>query len=224
LSGALTPSNLLEDGTILHLEFQSRNDKDMPYRQGIYCLLLGQKYRRRVRQAVIYFGQAKLHMVTELDLGQTRVSYTLLDIRDIDADMFLASGRPADLPLAMLARGGPERLADSLRQAVKLAAAERDNVLSELAQLCGLRQLQQPLIMEIKTMLSPTDIFRQIPQVQDMVRKGQTKILRGQIKAKFHTLPKWADERLESASSVQVQRWSKKILTADTLEGVLGKR
>src|SRR5260221_104414 len=42
---------LLADGTILHIEFQSGNDKDMPYREGIYCLLLGQKYRGPVRQA-----------------------------------------------------------------------------------------------------------------------------------------------------------------------------
>ena len=34
---------LLEDKTILHIEFQSTNDKDMPYRAGIYCVLLGQE-------------------------------------------------------------------------------------------------------------------------------------------------------------------------------------
>ena len=39
----------LADRTILLIEFQSGNDQDMPYRMGIYCLLLGQKYRRRVR-------------------------------------------------------------------------------------------------------------------------------------------------------------------------------
>ena len=44
---------LLADETLLHIEFQSDNDKDMPYREGIYCLLLGQKYRRRVRQVVL---------------------------------------------------------------------------------------------------------------------------------------------------------------------------
>ena len=40
----------LADGTIFHIEFRSGNDQDMPYGEGIYCLLLGQKYRRRVRQ------------------------------------------------------------------------------------------------------------------------------------------------------------------------------
>ena len=49
-------------------------------------------------------------------------------------------------------------------------------------------------------------------------------MLRGQLTTKFGRLPKWVDDRLDAASSVQVERWSKKILTADTLEGVLGKR
>jgi len=61
---------LLADGTILHLEFQSTNDRNMPYREGIYCLLLGQKYRRRVRQVVLYLGQAKMRMENQVDLGE----------------------------------------------------------------------------------------------------------------------------------------------------------
>jgi hypothetical protein len=59
---------LLEDESILHLEFQTRNDKEMPYREGIYGLLLGQKYKRVVRQAVIYLGQPKMRMPTNWTL------------------------------------------------------------------------------------------------------------------------------------------------------------
>ena len=32
---------LLENGTMLHIEFQSTNDRDMAYQAGIYCMLLG---------------------------------------------------------------------------------------------------------------------------------------------------------------------------------------
>ena len=60
--------------------------------------------------------------------------------------------------------------------------------------------------------------------VQDVIRDDRANMLRGQLEAKFGNLPKWVDERLEAATSVQVERWSKKILTADTLEGVLGKK
>jgi hypothetical protein len=60
--------------------------------------------------------------------------------------------------------------------------------------------------------------------VQEAIRDDRAKMLRGQMETKFGNLPKWVDARLEEATSVQIGRWSKKILTADTLEGVLGKR
>jgi hypothetical protein len=72
-----------------------------------------------------------------LDLGQTKVAYTLIDIRDIDARTLMESGRPADLPIAMLAGGGPKRLAEILKRAANLKGGDRQKVLSELAQLCG---------------------------------------------------------------------------------------
>jgi hypothetical protein len=91
---------LLEDKTVLHIEFQSANDKDMAYRAGIYCVLLGHKYRCRVRQVVLYIGPAKMRMAVGVD-------------------------RPGDLALAMLARGGPDRVAEIIRRANELGAAER---------------------------------------------------------------------------------------------------
>ena len=60
--------------------------------------------------------------------------------------------------------------------------------------------------------------------VQDVIRDDRAHMLRGMLATKFGSLPKWVDERLEAATSVQFERWSKKILTADTLEGVLGKK
>ncbi len=40
---------LLEDGSILHIEFQSRNDKEIAYRSGIYGLLIWHRYRCPIR-------------------------------------------------------------------------------------------------------------------------------------------------------------------------------
>lgn len=71
------------------------------------------------------------------------------------------------------------------------------------------------------------DVTRDITKnefVQDVVRNSLAHMLRGQLETKFGKLPKWVDERLEAATSVQVERWSKKILAADTIEGVLGKK
>jgi len=127
---------LLQDDSIFHLEFQTRNDKEMPYREGMYCLLLGRKYRRRIRQAVLYLGEPRMRMTNKLDLGETRVAYSLIDIRDIDAATLIDGGRPADLVLAMLARGGPERLAEIVKRAAGLQTGEREKVISEIAALC----------------------------------------------------------------------------------------
>ena len=56
------------------------------------------------------------------------------------------------------------------------------------------------------------------------IRDDRAKMMRGRLTKKFGKLPKWIDERLEEATCVQIERWSKKTLTADTLEGVLGKK
>ena len=214
---------LLADGTIFHIEFQSRNDQDMPYREGIYCLLLGQKYRRRMRQVVLYVGEAKMRMEDHVDLGEMKSGFTLMDIREMDARKLMASGRPGDLALAMLAGGGPERVLEIAKRAVGLRGAERQRVLSQLVLLSGLRRLTGQLTMELKTMGSTTDFYKN-EFVMDAMLHARANMLRGMLATKFGTLPKWVDERLEDATSVQIERWSKKILTAETLEGVVGKK
>ena len=215
---------LLADGTILHIEFQSANDKDMPYRVGIYCLLLGQKYRRRVRQVVLYVGQAKMRMEDHVDLGETKSAYRLMDIRDMDARKLMASGRPGDLALAMLAGGGPANMLEIAKQANGLKGADRQRVLSQLVLLSGLRRLTGRLRMELKAMGITTDIFYKNEFVQDAIRDDRANLFRGLLETKFGKLPKWVDERLEDATSVRIERWLKKTLAAETLEGVLGRK
>jgi hypothetical protein len=69
-----------------------------------------------------------------------------------------------------------------------------------------------------------TTDFTENEFVQDAIRDARANMLRGQLATKFGRLPKWVDERLKSATSVQIERWSKKILTADMLEGALSRR
>ena len=210
-------------GTILHIEFQSTNDKDMAYRAGIYCVLLAHRYRCRVRQVVLYAGQAKMRMADSLDLGETKIAYRLLDIRILESATMIASGRPGDLALAMLANGGPDRVVEIIRRANQLKGPERQRVLTQLVLLCGLRRLTGRLTMELKTMGGTIDIEKN-PILRDLVRNGQVHVIRNLLKAKFGKLPKWVDERLGHATLSDVDQWSTKLLTADTLEGVLGKK
>jgi hypothetical protein len=214
---------LLQDRTILHIEFQSTNDRDMAYRAGIYCILLGHRYRCRVRQVVLYTGHPRMRMPDGADLGQTKIAYRLIDIRTLRSEALIASGRPGDLALAMLANGGPERLAEIIRRTTELRAPERQRVLAQLVLLCGLRRLTGKLTMEVKTMGATIDIAKN-PILRDLIRDGQASIIRVQLETKFGKVPKWVDERLGHAKLSDVDRWAKKLLTAETLEGVLGKK
>ena len=227
---------LLDDETILHVEFQSHNDRDIAYREGMYCLMIAQKYRRRVRQVVLYFGQPKMRMADRLDLGGTKVAYRLLDIREIDAGEFLRSGRPGDMVLAMLARGGTDRLAEIARRLVLLSGAERSRVLTQLKLLSGLRALSGSMKMDLKNMASDVIDIEKNEFFRDIIRdlkdkaqaegrgKGMAHLLREQMQTKFGPLPKWAEERLSHGSPAQVERWARKVLDAKTLESVLGKK
>ena len=214
---------LLADKTILHIEFQSTNDRDMPYREGMYCLMLGKKYRCRVKQVVVYVGFAKMKMDDHIDLGETRCAYQLLDIREMDARKLLDSGRPADLALALLARGGTDHLLTIAKRAAALSGTERQRVLTQLAVFSGLRRMTGRLKMEWKNMGSTTD-FYQNEFVKDIVRDTEVKTLRTLLAIRFGDLPVWVDDRLAKATSAQAQRWLRKIVAAETLEGVLGRK
>jgi hypothetical protein len=222
---------LLEDESIFHLDFQSENDRDMPYREGIYGLMAGQKYRRKIRQAVLYTGQARMRMRHRLDIGEIQVAYRLVDIREFDADAFLRSGHPGDYALALLARGGVECLREILQKASRLEGAQRGKVLTQLVELSGLRRLNETLTMEMKSMgiakyVDDHPFLREI-RANALVEgraEGKIALLHNLLDAKFGPLPKWARMRVEDATPAQVERWAKKVLTAETLEETLGKR
>ena len=53
---------------------------------------------------------------------------------------------------------------------------------------------------------------------------GSQKTMRRQLKSKFGRVPVWAQQRLASATASELDDWCEKILVADTIEGVIGKR
>jgi hypothetical protein len=172
---------------------------------------------------VLYTGLAKMRMPDAVDLGETKIAYRLMDIRTLESEALIASGRPGDLALAILANGGLDHVAEIIRRANELRGPERERVLVQIGLLCGLRRLGGKLTMELKTMGATIDISKN-EVLRAWVRDAQVIIVRGQLEVKFGKLPKWADERLANAKSSEVERWSKKLITTETLEGVLGKK
>ena len=230
----------LEGKTVLHLDFQSANDRDMPFREGIYGLLIAQKYRcRRVEQVVVYMGKEKMNMARRLDLGGIRVTFRLIDIREIRLEELLDSGRPGGYSLALLARGGVARLREIVERANGLPEPQRRRVLTQMAILAGLRGASKRLKMEMEHMGLSLDIQENVflkeiyesgeakGKVEGRVEgrvEGMVALLREQLAAKFGPLPQWAENRLDKATLANAELWAKKVLTARTIEGVLGKK
>ena len=238
----------LEDDSLFHFEIQSYNDDDICYRMGIYCFMIAQQYRSPVNQVVLYVGEPRMRMKPDLDAGSAKVSFSLIDIREIDADALLRSGCAGDLALAMLAKGGTDRLAEIAQRAAALSDQARVRVLTQLILLSGLRKLSGRLKMDLKTMgtsqfrIRDNVILREVWEevMAEGIASGQAKgkaegkaegeavgmikILRGQLHAKFGLVPKWAEERLEKANKAQIERWAKKLLNAQSLEGAIGKK
>ena len=52
--------------------------------------------------------------------------------------------------------------------------------------------------------------------------EGESRLLRKMIKVKFGEIPPWADDLIRSADSKQIDLWVESLMTADSLESLLG--
>jgi hypothetical protein len=222
---------LLENGELLNFEIQGQN-ADIRYRSGHYCLSIAEKHKRPVRQVVLYVGEAKMQMKSRLDAGSTKVDLEIIDIREFDAGMFLRSGRPGDLALAMLATGGIEQLTEILTKAVKLTGRARERVFTQLLILMDLRKVPGRMRMKVTNMAWPyidiekNELLSKWFHAAQAKGKAEAKVemLCDQLRTKFGKLPKWAQQRLQSADQTQIDLWAKNILFAQDLEGAIGKK
>ncbi len=95
----------LEDESILHIEFQSFNDPNMPFRMLRYYLAILERYPNSpIKQLLVYVGNRKLRMKSRLRLRNLSFSYEMIDIRQIDCKVLLESPDPMDRLLACLCK------------------------------------------------------------------------------------------------------------------------
>jgi hypothetical protein len=220
------------DDKIHHLEFQARNFKKIVYREGVCCFLIGESHPGMdIEQTVLYLGRAKMKMPNSVSFGKTSCTFRLVDIRDIRVEDLLASGNPADLALAILAGGGTEQVPEILRRVKRLRPDVRERVAAQIVVLSGLRRLEGRVQLEMKNMGVAIDVennpllAKWHREAMDKGRsEGMAALVTRLLSEKFERLPKWAQRRVDSGSPKQLERWATRVLTADSLEGVIGKR
>ena len=157
--------------------------------------------------------------------------YGVMDIREIEAEALIRTGNHGDLALAVLARGGQGLLGDILRQAAAVKGSRRNQLLAKILILSGLRGVSGRVEWELNHMGVVIDV-RKNPVLMRWGREflaegrsqGINEVLQLLLETKFGPLPKWARERMAKSTPAQAERWAKKVLTAETLEAVLGKK
>lgn len=87
---------------ILHLEFQTQDDRKMHYRMAEYRALLQRSFELPVRQYVIYLGRRRSKMITTLPETFQIVGYQLLELNRFKTEQILSSNLPDEIILAIL--------------------------------------------------------------------------------------------------------------------------
>jgi len=155
----------LEDESILHMEFQSFNDTNMPWRMLRYYTAIVEKYKAyNIKQLVVYVGNEKLRMKSSLKIKNLVFKYEILDIRQIDCKVLLESPDPMDKLLACLCKVEDEAyLIEKLIKTMEgMNEEERKDYLLKALTLTELRpNLRIRLTEEVKHMpivVRPEDI------------------------------------------------------------------
>lgn len=167
---------------ILHLEFQSSNDPRMAKRMAVYDFMLYLKYAMEVVSVVIYTGYRKMNMNSSVCFYGNKYAYQLIDIREIEPELFLQSENPKEIIFAILAgdnRGGREliinKIFTKLRQTISSESDLRKS-LKELQILSSLRskEIHKAVTKKIKHMPIVVDMRRNI-LFQEAKKEGEAR-------------------------------------------------
>ncbi len=159
------------DEFILHLEFQTRNDPDMAMRMASYDFMIHLRHRKEVVSIVIYMGSERMTMNNTVSFNGNYYQCQIIDIRDIDPELFLQSESPKEIIMAVLAGKSDhdrelivQRILIKLQELLQTSVSELRERMKGLEILASLRssELQKLIIKEEQKMPIIYDIRKDI--------------------------------------------------------------
>jgi hypothetical protein len=211
------------DGELVHIELQSRNERDFPLRMGEYSFGVALRYGRLPRQVALYVGPEPLRMKNEVAGFGWAYRFDLVDIRDLDGEILLTSDNPGDNVIAILTRLGSEP--DAVRRVLKRVEAgppeERDEALAELLIVAGLRKLVAEVKRETNRMPIQEDIMDHDvigPAIRKGRAEGQIGPLLRMIEKKFGAIPSRINKRIALLKPDQIEAAGLRLLDAQRIE------
>jgi len=162
---------------ILHIEFQSTNDKSMILRMLRYFNHLYDIFRLEIKQYVFYIGKDKLRMQNRLELPNISYAYELIDFRSLNFKDFLYSDEVGEIIFAILCNFSDNEAREVVKKILKRLRKfvnEETILLKYIKQLeiiSLLRDLQPLVLEEEKEMSIMIDITKDL-RYQQGVSEG----------------------------------------------------
>jgi hypothetical protein len=227
---------ILADGRPLHLEFMSYNDPFMAER--MYDVRGYFRHANRqlpaLKQVVLYVGKEQVNMPDCIEEEDLLLRYTVIDIRSYSAALFLESEAIADNLIGVLCDGGATReyVVATLQRiaALESKTAMRDAT-QKLLTLSSKRDCVKTVFEEGGAM--PFTIERGDDSFIDALwdeaeqkgrvegkLEGQIAMVRKIVELRFGPLPRWASDRLSTATQQSLDSLPQRLYTAKTLEDV----
>jgi predicted transposase/invertase (TIGR01784 family) len=163
---------LQSDEVVLHLEFQTKPDPNMPFRMADYRLRVYRRFpEKRMRQVVVYLAQTESEMVyqTTFSIENLQHEFTVIRLWEQPAEIFLRM--PGLLPFAVLSNA-TDKTSTLQNVAAKIDnIADRrtqSNVTASTAILAGL-----VLNQEVIQRLLRRDIMQESVIYQSILSEGE---------------------------------------------------
>ena len=87
---------------LLHIEFQTKNEKDMIYRMSEYHGLIFRQYKMPIKHIVVYLGKSRATMRTRLIGDELFWGFDLISINELNSYQLLSSQVPEVILLTLL--------------------------------------------------------------------------------------------------------------------------
>jgi hypothetical protein len=183
---------------------------------------------------VLYVGEPKLSMTGELRGPDVIFQYRVIDIRTLNGDRLLESEAVGDNIIAILAglRDHKGAVRKIMGRIAGLAPAEREKALAQLFILAGLRHLGETVEQESRNMpietsilehdvLGPVFLKGKQEGRQEGRQEGELTLFRRLIESRFGALPGWADKKLATLSTSEIEGLVGRVLVAKSVEELL---
>jgi hypothetical protein len=203
-----------EDGNkfILHLEFQTENEDDMLYRNAEYHGIALRKKKMEIKHVVVFLGEGKAKMPTQLPDNQIYKGFDLINIHEFDSKTLLESQIPDVILLAILADYPKEQVEAVLRlliRQLRLVCANPTELSKYLKQLILLSRLRK--IEDLTTKIAQEMPITYDIETDALYRQGEIKgEIKGIEKARLETATNlientdFSDEKIAFLASVDV--------------------